>query len=72
MFLVSKYIRPGDVRIAHFTTSETPVLVLADKTGKHKLIIQNDAEMDKILTIEMDGKQNQVRIPALSLSAVEF
>jgi len=72
MFLVSKFIRPGDVRIAHFTTSETPVLVLVDKTGKHKLMVQNDAETDKVLTVEIENRQFQVRIPALALSAVEF
>jgi glucosylceramidase len=71
MYLVSKYIRPGDVRVAHFTTGEPTSIVLKDNNGSYILMLQNDAEIDKIVSVQIGERKIQlVKIPALALSAV--
>lgn len=71
MYLVSKFIRPGNVRVAHFTTGEPASVVVKSAKGNYTLVLQNDAETDKIVSIQIsDGKIRFVKIPALALAAV--
>ncbi|MBV5342421.1 hypothetical protein JZU68_02000 [bacterium] len=71
MYLVSKYIRPGAVRVAHFTTGEPTSLVTKNIQGKYTLVLQNDAEVDKIVSVQVgDGKIKFVKIPALALAVI--
>ncbi len=71
MYLVSKFIRPGDVRVAHFTTGEPTSVVTKNAKGNYTLVMQNDAETDKIVSVQIgEGKIQFVKIPALALAAV--
>ena len=71
MYLVSKYICPGDVRIGHFTTGEPTSIVLKNAKGNYTLVMQNDAETDKIISVQIGkGEIQMVKIPALALAAV--
>jgi len=71
MYLVSKFIRPGAVRVAHFTTGEPTSLVVKNAKGNYTLVLQNDAETDKLVSVQLgDGKPVLVKIPALALSTV--
>jgi len=71
MYLVSKFIRPGDVRVAHFTTGEPSSVVFKNAKGNYTLVLQNDAETDKIISVQIgEGKIKFVKIPALALVAV--
>ncbi len=71
MYLVSKFIRPGAVRVAHFTTGEPTSLVVKNSKGNYTLVLQNDAETDKLVSVQLgDGKPVLVKLPALALSAV--
>jgi len=71
MYLVSKFIRPGVVRVAHFTTGEPTSVVTKNTQGNYTLVIQNDAETDKIVSVQVgEGNIQFVKIPALALAAV--
>jgi glucosylceramidase len=71
MYLVSKFIRLGDVRVAHFTTGESTSVVTKNAKGNYTLVLQNDAETDKIVSVQMGERKIQfVKIPALALAAV--
>jgi glucosylceramidase len=71
MYLVSKFIRPGDVRIGHFTTGELTSVVLKNAKGNYTVVLQNDAETDKTVSVQTgEAKVQFVRIPALALAAV--
>lgn len=71
MYLLSKYIRPGAVRVAHFTTGEPTSLVLKNAKGNYTIILQNDAEIDKIISVQIgEGKIKLIKIPAMALSAI--
>ena len=71
MYLISKFIRPGVVRVAHFTTGEPTSLVVKNTKGNFTIMLQNDAESDKIVSVQIgEEKIKLVKIPAMSLSAI--
>jgi glucosylceramidase len=71
MYLVSKFIRPGDVRVAHFTTGEPTSLVVKNTKGNYTIVLQNDTETDKIVSVQIgEGKIQLVKIPSMALSAI--
>jgi hypothetical protein len=71
MYLISKFIRPGVVRVAHFTTGEPTSLVVKNTKENFTIMLQNDAETDKIVSVQIgEEKIKLVKIPAMSLSAI--
>lgn len=73
MYLVSKFIRPGAVRVAHFTTGEPTSLVVRNAKGVYTVVLQNDAETDKTVSVQFDNtKPVLVKIPALALSVIQL
>jgi glucosylceramidase len=74
MYLVSKHIRPGDRRTAHYHGGGTsPSLVVSNDEGKYKVITMNGTNAERVINIEIDGvKVATVKIPANALSAITF
>ena len=71
MYLVSKFIRPGDVRMAHYFSTDAPCLVVRNAKNQYKVILQNDSETDKVVSLQIAKIESfQVKIPAQSLSVV--
>ncbi|MDP4227404.1 MAG: hypothetical protein Q8910_13580 [Bacteroidota bacterium] len=71
MYLVSKFIRPGDVRMAHYSSTDAPCLVVRNAKNQYKVILQNDSEADKVVSLQIGENESfKVKIPALSLSVV--
>ncbi len=70
MYLISKFIKKGDVRMAHFLSNETPCIALKSPKGEKKMILQNDENMEKTILIQLGNQTLPVKIPALSLVAI--
>lgn len=67
--LMSRYIKPGSVRIAAFC-QETLISLVNDEG--YCLIMQNEADKTKCYECEIDGEKITFEIPAKSLCAVEI
>ena len=70
MALISKYLQPGAVRIAHFSR---PTMISVKKDGKIFVLLQNNEDTPKTHAFQLgDQKPFEVQLPANSVSAVEF
>lgn len=70
MYLLSHFIRPGDIRIAHIYTGGNTFAVRSSD-GKNKFFVINKEDKCKILTVRIPGEKDyDVKIPANSLALV--
>lgn len=69
MYLISKYLKPGDVRIASTGGSKTIISVM-DKEGRVKIIMQNEFNNVGVCTIKLNGEQLKFILPPRAISAV--
>ena len=72
MYLISKFIKKGDVRIAHYLSIDAPCIALKSPKGTYKMIVQNDENTEKIVILQLENQSIPVKIPALSMSAIEL
>lgn len=71
MFLVSRFMRPGDVRIASVMSNKEASIAVKSPDGICKVIMQNRTEKMQVTSVQIAGKQpHTVAIPAKSLVAV--
>ena len=70
MYILSHFIRPGDVRIAHIFMGEDTFAV-KDDNGNYKFFVTNRDKQNKTITIRISGREDvHVKIPAESLTLV--
>lgn len=69
MYIISKFIRPGDVRVASFN-NRTDVISFKDAKGNIKLFVQNKSNKKEIFTLSVADKNIKVYIPKKSVSVL--
>ncbi len=68
MYILSRILKPGDVRIA--ALHNNGIIAVMDANGNIKLLIQNNETTDQGYLLGLDGKETKVKIPAQSLIAI--
>ncbi|WP_162845440.1 glycoside hydrolase family 30 protein [Labilibaculum antarcticum] len=71
MFIISKFIQPGDVRIASVNRSNAhPIITLKSPDGTIKILVQNTAKTDDVFELVIGEKSIKVNVPAQAIAAV--
>ncbi len=72
MALISRFVRPGDRRIAFYQSKYLPAISVVSPEGVCKVIIQNSTDAAMPYTIRMgeDDKGQTIGIPANSIAAI--
>lgn len=60
----SKFVRPGSVRVASNEPLSLPNVAFTTPEGKTAVIIQNKAEEERVIKVELGGNQVLVTLPA--------
>ncbi|NME68352.1 glycoside hydrolase family 30 protein [Flammeovirga aprica] len=68
MYIISRFIQPGDVRIA--SNSKRPMLTVKGKEGNIKVLIQNTDDKDAVYQIHLNGEKMKVMLPKNSITAL--
>lgn len=68
MYIISKFIKPGDVRIA--SISKKPMITVKTPDGTIKILIQNTDEKDAPFRLTMNNKVQEFMIPANGITAI--
>ena len=70
MSLISRFVRPGDKRIAHIYW-ESPTFAVKSPEGETRIFLVNKEEKDKLITLRISGGEDvRICIPPRSLSVV--
>lgn len=71
MYIISKFVKPGDVRVASVSRGENhPLLTVKSPDGKVKILVQNTNEEAKLFEIKVGEQSVKVNLPANAISAV--
>lgn len=71
MYLMSRFLRPGDVRIASAISNKEACIAVRSPDGTYKVIMQNSTEKEQVTSIQIANKQSlKVMAPAKALVAV--
>ncbi len=71
MYIISKFIRPGDVRVASFNRgNHHPIIVVKSSHGHLKVLLQNEAEIDGVFELFVDEKSIKVNALAQAITVV--
>ncbi|NLR89810.1 glycoside hydrolase family 30 protein [Flammeovirga agarivorans] len=68
MYIISHFIKPGDVRIA--SNSQKPMITVKDKDGNIKILIQNTDNNDSTFRIHLQGETKKITLPKQSITAI--
>ncbi|MDZ8119072.1 glycoside hydrolase family 30 protein [Pontiella agarivorans] len=71
MYLISKMVKPGDVRVASSFLAG-PIISVKDKAGTLKVIIQNETRREQGIRMRVDDDIFHFMIPARAVSAIEI
>lgn len=70
MYIISKFIKPGDVRIASVSRGKYPVISVISPNGTIKVLIQNTNVEQKTFEIALEGQEMHINIPAKTITAI--
>ncbi len=70
MYIISHFIRPGDVRVASVCRGKHPMITVKDSEGKIKVLVQNTLDESKTFEVLMNGKSWKMDIPANAITAI--
>ena len=71
MYIISKFILPGDVRIASTNRSNThPIITVKSPDGTIKVLVQNTAETDDVFELVLGEKSIKVNATAQAITAI--
>lgn len=68
MYIASRTLRPGDVRIGSF--SRMPIITVKGKDGQIKVLVQNESDKNKPVSLEMAGRSCRLVLPPKALCAL--
>ncbi|WP_281613404.1 hypothetical protein [Flammeovirga sp. SubArs3] len=68
MYIISHFIKPGDVRIA--SNSQKPMITVKDQDGNIKILIQNTDNNDSTFRIHLQGETKKITLPKQSITAI--
>ncbi|KXX71438.1 hypothetical protein [Flammeovirga sp. SJP92] len=68
MYIISRFIKPGDVRIA--SNCSKPMITVKDKDGNVKILIHNTDNNDSVYQIHLNGEKKKVVLPKNSITAM--
>ncbi len=69
MYLVSKFVKPGDVRVGSMASGR-PIISVKDEKGAIKIIIQNTSEQEEAYMLKLNGKKTKFLAPARAIMAI--
>jgi glucosylceramidase len=72
LFLLSRFIRPGDVRIGSVSVNQPNVISVMNAAGTIKVVIQNDKTAAQTYLLHCDGREVLASLPPRSLCAIEW
>lgn len=72
MYIISQFIKPGDVRIASFSKGKHPMITVKSPDGTIKVLIQNTNAEDKTFKIDIKNTVKMVTIPAQTITAMSI
>lgn len=70
MYIISKFIKPGDVRVASFNRGHYPMITVKSPDGTIKVLIQNTNPEDKVFEISMNDQKYKLNVPANTITAI--
>lgn len=70
MYLISRFVRPGDVRIAGFHRGKAPFIALRAPNGQLKLLLSNGENSRQLYELSIEGQRMKVALPPQSIGAV--
>lgn len=71
MYIISKFIKAGDVRIASVNRSNShPIITVKSPDGTIKVLVQNTEEKDGIFELVINEKSLKVNVPAQAITAI--
>ncbi|GJM62960.1 hypothetical protein [Persicobacter diffluens] len=71
MYIISKYIKPGDVRVASVNrANQHPLITVKSPEGQVKVLIQNTHEQEEVFTFVMGDQEIKAQLPAQAISAI--
>ncbi|PKQ65009.1 hypothetical protein BZG02_04005 [Labilibaculum filiforme] len=73
MYIISKFIQPGDVRIASVNRSNShPIITVKSPDGTIKVLVQNTNEKDGVFELVIGEKTIKVNVIAQAITAIEL
>lgn len=71
MYIISKFIQPGDVRIASVNRGEQhPTITVKSPDGTIKLLVQNTNEEERTFEIAISNQTYKLNLPPHAISAI--
>lgn len=70
MYIISKFVKPGDVRIASVQRGKEPLIAVKSPDGTLKVLFQNTQTEDKSFEIVLGEKNLKVKALAKSITAI--
>lgn len=70
MYLLSKFIKTGDVRIASTSAGKQQIISVKDNNGTIKLIVQNDSETEEGYRFKWNTTVHDIVLPAKAISVI--
>jgi glucosylceramidase len=70
LYIISHFIKPGDVRIASVVRGKYPLITVKDKIGNIKLLIQNTHSEAKAFEVFVGARRAALNLPGKAISAI--
>ncbi|WP_111707628.1 glycoside hydrolase family 30 protein [Lutibacter citreus] len=71
MYIISKFIQPGDVRIASVNRGNShPIITVKSPDGTIKVLVQNTDDKDGVFELAIEDKSIKVNVPSNAVTAI--
>jgi glucosylceramidase len=70
LYIISHFIKPGDVRIGSVVRGKYPLITVKDKIGNIKVLIQNTHSEAKMFEVVIDTRRILLNLPGNAISAI--
>lgn len=72
MFIISKFIKPGDIRIASTNRGKYPMITVKSPNGTVKVLIQNTTKEDELFELHISNEIHKLKIPTGAITAISI
>lgn len=69
-YLVSSFMKPGDIRVAHYVSLNQPCISIVGLNGEYKILLQNDKPDTITYLVRIENDDYKVSIPGNSLAGI--